>query len=140
MTVPFANALFKEEPPGTFKHGHIFISAPDLASDREDPGIGYWHCDIAHQERLTWSSKVYELFGLPNGIPVERNWAVARYSELSRSALQKVRTYALDRKLGFMLDAAIKPEEADERWIRVLAYSIVARGRVVGLHGLKRAL
>ena len=140
MKVPFANALFNEEPAGTFVHGHIFVSAPDLTIALQDPGVGYWHCDIAHQDRLTWSAKVYELFGLASGTPVERNWAVARYDEPSRDALEKVRTYALDRNLGFILDAAIKPEEADDRWIRVLAYPIVARSRVVGLHGVKRAL
>jgi hypothetical protein len=140
MTVPFANALFENEPAGTFTQGHVFMNAPELAIACQDPDIGYWRCDIADDDRLTWTDKVYELFGLPNGAPVERDWAVERYSEPSRDALTKVRTYALGRKFGFILDAAIKVEEAEERWIRVLAYPIVARGRVVGLHGLKRAL
>ena len=140
MKVPFANFLFDEEPAGTFAHGHVFMTAPDLSSPQQDPSIGYWHCDIAHKDQLTWSDKVYELFGLPSGTPVRRDWAVTRYSELSRSALDRVRPYAVTRKCGFILDAAIKPEGEADRWIRVLAYPIVARGRVVGLHGLKRAL
>ena len=140
MKGPFANALFNEEPAGTFAHGHIFISAPDLTSPQADPEVGYWHCDIRREDKLTWSEKVYELFGLPAGTPVDRDWAVERYSELSRCALERVRTYALRRKFGFILDAAIKSEETGEHWIRVLAFPIVARGRVVALHGLKRAL
>ena len=140
MKSPFANALFHEEPAGTFAHGHIFISEPDLAPAQQDPAIGYWHCDIAHDDKLTWTDRVYELFGLAKGAQVERDWAVTRYSELSRRALEKVRTYALGRKYGFILDAAIKSGGADDRWIRVLAYPIVVKGRVVGLHGLKRAL
>lgn len=142
MKGSYINALFHEEPTGTFGHGHVFINAPDVVGGEQDPCVGYWHCDIAHDDRLTWSEKVYELFGLPGDTPVMREWAVSRYSEPSRSALAIVRTYALSRKLGFILDAAISPEGGGNRWIRVLAAPIVAEGngRVVGLHGLKRAL
>ena len=138
--VPFANVLFYEDPPGSFAEGHIFVSKPDLTAGQQDPRGGYWHCDIRHHDKLTWSEKVYELFGLPKGTPVERDWAVSRYVGLSRTALEKVRTYALRRKYGFILDAAIKTEGAEDRWIRILAYPIVSRGRVVALHGLKRGL
>jgi len=140
MTGSFVSALFHEEPAGTFADGHVFVSAPDLTSAQQDPGIGYWHCDIADHERLTWSEKVYELFGLPAGTPIVRDWAVKRYDEYSRTALERVRKYALSRKLSFILDAEIAPEGANQRWIRVLAVPILADGRVVGLHGLKRAL
>jgi len=140
MAGPIANEMFFDQPAGVFAQGHIFISPPDLDEAKQDPVSGYWHCDVAHDDRLTWTDKVYELFGLPIGTEVERGWAVARYSENSKTALEKVRTYALGRKFGFILDAAIKPEGAEDRWIRVLAYPIMSRGRVVGLHGLKRAL
>ena len=132
--------LFYGEPAGTFSHGHIFAHAPQLDGARGDPALGYWHCDIADHERLTWSDTVYDLFGLPKGDPVERDWAVAHYSERSRDALRKVRSYALGRKFGFILDAEIKPEGARKRWIRVLAVPIVEDNRVVALHGLKRSL
>ena len=142
MKGSYINRLFHEEPAGAFAHGHVFINAPDLVSAEQDPDAGYWHCDIAHDDKLTWSEKVRELFGLPGGSQVMREWAVARYAEPSRSALATVRTYALSRKLGFILDAAISPEGGGNRWIRVLAVPIIAKGngRVVGLHGLKRLL
>ena len=131
---------FQNEPAGTFVKGHVFRNAPDLTDARERPGMGYWHCDIAKHNQLTWSNFVCSLFGLPPGAQVEREWAVARYSSQSRNILQKVRTYAIDRKLGFILDAEITFEGGNCRWIRMLAVVIVARDRVVGLHGLKRAL
>ena len=140
MNGSLANALFEEEPAGTFLDGVLLKSAPDLTSAKDDPDIGYWHCDIADQDRLTWSDKVYQLFGLPAGTPVVRDWAVAHYGEHSKSALERVRKYALSRRFAFILDAAITPEGGGNRWIRVLAVPILARGRVVGLHGLKRAL
>lgn len=139
MNASFVNALFADEPVGTFRHGYIFITAPDLRED-DHPGSGYWHCDIADDNRLTWSEKVYELFGLPAGAPVDRDWAVARYCGDSKATLHRVRKYALSRDYGFLLDAEIVPEGAESRWIRVLAVPIVEDGRVVGLHGLKRAL
>ena len=142
MKDSFVNALFQEEPLGTFEDGYVFVIAPDLAGAERDPRAGYWHCDIAHDDRLTWTEKVYALFGLPVGTPVKRDWAVARYAEPSKTTLERVRTYALRRKLGFILDAAIHGEEGSHRWIRVLAVPILAKrsGRVVGVHGLKRAL
>jgi hypothetical protein len=136
----FVNSLFYGEPAGTFSNGHVFVISPEVSSDRHDAEIGYWHCDIANHDRLTWSERVYELFGLPNGVAIERDWAVARYNENSKDALNRVRTYAISRKLGFILDAEISPETADKRWIRVLAVPILAKGREVGVHGLKRAL
>ena len=140
MNRSLVEALSHDEPAGTFSDGHIFRSAPDLGSAELDPDSGYWHCDIAEQGRLTWSEKVYELFGLPAGAPIERAWAVARYSEHSRTALERVRNFGLNRDFGFILDAEIRPEGADYRWIGVLAVPILEHGRVVGLHGLKRAL
>ena len=142
MKDSFINALFHEEPLGTFADGHVFVNAPDLAGAEQDPRAGYWRCDIVRNNQLAWSDKVLELFGLPGGTPVMRDWAVGRYADPSRIILERVRTYAISRKLGFLLDAAICPEGGGKRWIRVMAVPILAKrsGRVVGLHGLKRPL
>ena len=136
-----ADALFREESAETFREGYVFRSGPDLKGARQDRADwGYWSCDLADHDRLTWSDKVYELFGLPVGIPVEREWAVGRYSAPSRATLQRVREFALRHALGFILDAEIEPEGACRRWIRVLAVPVSEDGRIVRLHGLKRAL
>ena len=142
MKDSFVYSLFQDEPLGTFSEGFVFVIAPDLAGAESDTRLGYWHCDIAHDDRLTWSDKVYALFGLPAGTTVKREWAVSRYSEPSKTTLERVRTYALRRKLGFILDAAIRGDGGGHRWIRVLAVPILAKrsGHVVGVHGLKRAL
>jgi len=136
----FVNALFNEEPPGRFAEGYVFRAEPDMISARRDPDNGYWHCNIANEDRLTWSEKVYELFGLNGGSPVAREWAVARYSEESRSVLERVRKFGLSRDFGFIIDAEIQPETSRSRWIRVLAVPILEDRRVVALHGVKRAI
>ena len=105
---------------------------------REDD-VGVWHCDLRHQDALTWSGKVYELFGLPHGSDVVRAEAVAKYREHSRGVLERMRNYAIKRRCGFMLDAAINPH-GTTRWIRILAAPVIEEDRVVGLRGLKREL
>ena len=142
MQGSFVYTLFHEEPLGAFEDGYVFVLAPDIDGAGQEPGAGYWHCDVVRNDKLTWSDKVYALFGLPSGAPVVRDWAVAQYIEPSKSTLERVRTYALRRKLGFILDSAIKIEGGGHRWIRVLAVPILSKrnGQVVGLHGLKRPL
>ena len=140
MTGSFVRALFDEAPPGTFAEGYVFIASPDLTEAETDPDAGYWHCDIAGEDRLTWSAKVYELFGLPTGSPIVREQIVALYEACSREALQRVRKYALSRAYGFILDAAIEPAASEAQWIRILAVPILAERRIGALHGLKRKL
>jgi hypothetical protein len=70
---------------------------------------------------LTWTDKVYELFGLPVGAQVEREWAVTRYTEKSRDALKRVRKFGLSRNFGFILDARITPEGRASRSSRARA-------------------
>jgi hypothetical protein len=136
----FVNALFYDEPVGRFRDGYLFRSPPDLAAIQQDPQNGSWDCDIAHENKLTWSDRVYKLFGLRTGDRVDRDWAVARYVDHSKAALDRVRKEALRRNFGFILDAEIEPEGAGSRWIRVLAVPELKDGRVVRLHGVKRSI
>ena len=141
MQGSFISALYMKEPAGTFRDGYVFRTPPDLAQAQADPDNGYWRCDLADHERLTWTDKVYELFGLPSGTEVERKSAVARYTEKSRKALERVRKFGLTRRYGFILDARIKPDGGASRWLRVLAVPLAADdGRLVALHGVKRGL
>ena len=140
MTGSLADTLFDEAPPRSFSRGQIFISAPDLTSARKDPENGYWHCDIADHDSLTWSDKVYELFGLVPRTPIDRDLILTRYTDHSRDALERVRKYALSQDFCFILDAEISADGASTRWIRVLAVPILVEGRVVALEGVKRAL
>ena len=52
--------------------------------------IGRWSCDLA-DNALSWSSEVYDIFGLPDGASVSRGEAVALYAEPSRAAMEKLR-------------------------------------------------
>ena len=134
---------FYREPAGRFALGHILVPATldgDFEEYLEGDKVGHWQCDLANDNALTWSERVYEIFGISPGYPIEREEAVARYREHSRGVLERLRTYAIGHGFGFILDAEIHPRDAEYKWIRLLAAPIVEDGRVVGLHGLKRAL
>jgi hypothetical protein len=142
-SAPLLHQLFFTEPAGRFTLGQVYRSAEVFwAADNfqlpDDAGM--WRCDIKDNDRLTWSDAVYGMFGLPAGELVPREEAVARYLEHSRNVLARLRGFAIEHGCSFILDAAIDPHGAGASWIRVLAVPIVEDGRVVGLHGLKRAL
>lgn len=97
---------------------------------------GCWECNLADNS-LTWSGGIYDIFGLPRGLPVSRDEAVSFYSEESRAALEKLRSYAIREGRGFTLDVQIRPAVGGTRWVRIIAAPICQDGKTVRLHGLK---
>ena len=97
---------------------------------------GEWSCELA-DNRLSWSSEVYTIFGLPDGARVSRAETVALYCEGSRAAMETLRAYAIQHRRGFTLDAEIAPATGARRWMRLIAAPVYEDGEVVRLHGLK---
>jgi hypothetical protein len=140
---PELHDLFFRELPGRFSLGHILsrvTPAEDLAYLLEHKDVGQWHCDIANGDALTWSDRVYEIFGLPLGAGVTREQAVRRYRTHSRGVLERIRSFATSRNCGFILDAEINPRSEESKWIRIAALPILNKGRLVALRGVKRVL
>ncbi|MBO9696726.1 MAG: hypothetical protein J7499_11060 [Sphingopyxis sp.] len=99
--------------------------------------IGQWECDLADNDRLSWSDEVHDIFGIPRGAAVTREEAVALYAEGSRAAMEKLRAYAIRHRRGFTLDVEIRPATAPRRWMRLIAAPVCVEDRVVRLQGLK---
>jgi hypothetical protein len=97
---------------------------------------GCWECDLG-DESLTWSGGVYDIFGLPRGAAISRDDAAALYSEESRAAMERLRSYAVRHRRGFTLDAEIRPAIGGRRTMRLIAYPVVEGGHTVRLQGLK---
>ena len=89
---------------------------------------------------LIWSGGVYDLFGLPRGGRISRDFAVASYCEESRAKMERLRAYAIEHRRGFTVDVEIRPPARPNRWIRLVAAPVCAGGRAVRLHGLKLAI
>ena len=111
----------------------------DIAAvERFGPGLpGWWECDLAAGNRLSWSNEVFDIFGLPRGAAVTRAEAAALYEEGSRAAREKLRAYAIKHRRGFTLDVEIRPTAAPPRWMRLIAAPLCVDGTIVKLQGLK---
>ncbi len=113
-------------------------SADVTAIDRFGPTLpGWWECDLADNNRLSWSNEVFDIFGLPRGAAATREETVALYEDGSRAAMEKLRAYAIRHRRGFTLDVEIRPVTAAPRWMRLIAAPVCIDDRIVKLHGLK---
>jgi hypothetical protein len=97
---------------------------------------GCWECDLTDQS-LSWSGGVYDIFGLPRGVPVTRNDALGFYCESSRAAMDRLRDHAIKTKRGFTIDAEIRPAVGGKRWMRLVGVPVCENNRVSRLHGIK---
>jgi PAS domain-containing protein len=128
-----------------FELGHILNSAITDALEPSEVGkigahhAGLWECDLA-DDSLVWSGGVYDIFGLPRGAHIDRNQTLALYAEASRSAVERLRAYAIKHRRGFTIDVEICPVAGDTRWMRLIAAPECNGNRVTRLHGLKLAI
>ena len=101
---------------------------------------GLWECDLA-DEKLIWSGGVYDMFGLERGVTVSRELALAHYAEESRAKLERLRSHAIKRGLGFTLDVDIRSAAVGRcRRLRLIAAPLCSNGETVRLHGIKLVL
>ena len=109
----------------------------DIVAPVRPARLGQWECDLADNNRLSWSDEVYDIFGFPRGVSVTRDESAAVYCEGSRAVMEKLRAYAIKHRRGFTLDVEIQPAQARRRWMRLIAAPVCADDRVVKLQGLK---
>jgi len=99
--------------------------------------VGAWSCDLS-DSRLSWTTGVYDLFGIPTHTALDRRQTIEMYTEESREALERLRTRAITIGGSFTLDAQIVRPAGDTRWMRITGeMTLNARGDSV-LHGLKQ--
>tara|TARA_R100001129_G_scaffold76476_1_gene52285 strand:- start:364 stop:1323 length:960 start_codon:yes stop_codon:yes gene_type:complete len=99
--------------------------------------VGAWSCNLS-DDRLSWTSGVYDIFGSPHGAAVERRQALDLFTEESRDALERLRAEAIARSGAFTLDAQVKRPDGDTRWMRIHREMVFRVGAAPILHGLKQ--
>lgn len=100
-------------------------------------GIGTWECALKGNV-LTWSTEVFDLFGIPRHKPAHRKQSVSLYRERSRVKMERLRAHAIKHRRGFTLDAEIVPANGGHRWIRLIAAPVCIDNQTVKLQGFKR--
>jgi len=114
-------------------HSLVTLNPETLAAHK----IGKWECDL-HDNSLTWTNAVFDIFGLPRDSCISRREAVAFYCEESRAVMERLRRHAIRHSRGFTVDVEIRAIGGERRWMRLLAAPIIDDLRVVRLHGLKQ--
>lgn len=100
-------------------------------------GVGAWACNLSNNE-LTWTSGVYDIFGLPAGKTPDRTQTVGMYTEDSRETMERLRKQAIASGGIFTLDAQVVRPNGDLRWVRISGEMIRTPGKMPILHGLKQ--
>ncbi|MDB5663213.1 MAG: diguanylate cyclase [Sphingomonas bacterium] len=100
-------------------------------------GIGAWECDL-RTETLTWTSVVFDLFGIAGGSRIDRRDIIGMYCEESRAELERLRSHAIEHRRGFSLEARIYRPDGEMRWMRLTAGTTTASGRSTHLYGTKQ--
>lgn len=99
--------------------------------------VGVWSCDLS-DDKLSWTSGVFDLFGLPIDTTLDRQQTVKMYTEDSREALETVRTQTIAQGGNFHLDTSIVRPDGEMRWMRISGELIRPAGGPPKLQGLKQ--
>jgi diguanylate cyclase (GGDEF)-like protein/PAS domain S-box-containing protein len=100
-------------------------------------GMGAWSCNLA-DDKLSWTSGVYDIFGLPAASTLDRRQTIEMYTDHSREELSRLRAQAIATGGVFTLDAQIVRPDGEMRWMRINAEVIRRPGGPPILHGAKQ--
>ncbi|MDB5701458.1 MAG: hypothetical protein JWL66_1657 [Sphingomonadales bacterium] len=110
---------------------------PPLARAMAQAKVGAWSCNLA-DETLSWTSGIYDIFGLPTGTRLDRRQMVEMYAEESRAAMERLRAMAIAERGTFALDAEIVRADGGRRWMRLTGELLCRGGQAPRLHGMKQ--
>ncbi len=125
------------ETPPIFLLGKPGKVDPLLDRAMASAKVGAWHCNLS-DSALSWTTGVYDIFGLPHEAAVDRRQVLDFYTEKSRNELERLRAKAIDQGGIFTLDAQVKRPDGEMRWMRVHAEVVRPVGSAPILHGLKQ--
>jgi len=125
--------------PPPFWLGGQSVHAVDPLLDRSMAiaRMGAWSFDLS-ANRLSWTSGVYELFGLPRDTELDRRQTVEMYTEDTREVMERLRAEAIATSGVFTVDAQIKRSNGEMRWMRINGEMTRGACGAPILHGIKQ--
>lgn len=99
--------------------------------------VGAWSCNLS-DNRLSWTSGVYDIFGIPHETAFDRRQTLEMYTEESRDAVERHRAEAIARGGSFTLDTQVRRPDGEMRWMRIHGEMVRRAGAAPILHGLKQ--
>ena len=125
------------EAPPPFLRGQRAKVDPLVDRAMASARMGAWSCNLS-DNALSWTTGVYDIFGLPPGAAVDRRQVLDFYTEESRDELERLRADVIDHGGLFTLDAQVKRPDGELRWMRIHAEKVRPVGSAPILHGLKQ--
>lgn len=114
-----------------------FVAEPLFAQAAAQARIGAWTCDLT-DHALTWTTGVFDLFGLSPTRRADRRETVELYEEESRETMERLRCLAITQGRPFTMEAQIIRPDGTPRWMRLSADVVRDNGRITQLFGLKQ--
>jgi len=99
--------------------------------------VGAWEFDLTNGA-MRWTDGVYDLFGLPRGLALQREATAQMYHDACRQRMEQLRADTIHQGSGFVLDARIRDAQGRDRWMRLTAGVMRVDGRAVRLFGSKQ--
>jgi diguanylate cyclase (GGDEF)-like protein len=134
---PTANSEIRNGPINQSAPNHWDRQYATGLSADHFTGVGAWEYDL-RRHRLAWTDGVYDIFGLPQGISLERAAIVEMYHDDSRAQMEALRAHLLQNGGAFTLDAQIWTAEGTPRWMRLNAGVVMEAGQPIRLFGTKQ--
>lgn len=95
---------------------------------------GAWHYRLG-EDRAEWTPFLYDLFEVPKGAEISRDFALSFYVEKSRQRIGEAVNVCLAEGTPWNMDVQCRSTTGRVFWARTIGEAILQDGRVVALQG-----
>ncbi|WP_289024164.1 PAS domain-containing protein [uncultured Salegentibacter sp.] len=97
--------------------------------------VGHWSYNIGSGE-VTWSKKVYEIYGLSEKEPIDFERAIEFYSETSQKKIKNAVKDAIEKGLEYRLKLQLVDAKNNRKWVRAIGTPLLRKGKCIQIFGI----
>ncbi|MEY7849185.1 bacterio-opsin activator domain-containing protein [Natrarchaeobius sp. A-rgal3] len=99
-------------------------------------GVGGWEVDAETEpSTVRWTDELYRLHDLPLDVTPDLETAIESYHPEDRSRVRREVENALETESSYDLEARLRTQSGDVRWVRTFGAPVFDDGRLVGYRG-----